>query len=67
MAYKDILWPSTPPLSSSVIRDHFAIIYPHNNCARRSKEGAGQQFELLAFVNDVNQEATEGSDGIEHM
>ena len=33
----------------------------------RSKEGAGQKFELLAFVNDVNQAATEGSDMIEHM
>jgi hypothetical protein len=34
----------------------------------RSKIGpGGQNFELLAFVNDVAQDATEGNDGIEHM
>merc|ERR1712142_498929 len=40
---------------------------PHNLYLPRSKEGSGQKFELLAFVNDVSQDVNEGSDGIEHM
>ena len=27
----------------------------------------GTEFQLVAFVNDVNQDANEGSDGVEHM
>lgn len=32
----------------------------------RSSDG-GTEFQLVAFVNDVNQDANEGSDGVEHM
>jgi len=42
--------------------------FPHNMYLPRSKEGPeGQDFELLAFVNDVAQDVTEGNDDIEHM
>ena len=34
---------------------------------RSSAVPGGQEFELLAFVNDVRQDVTEGSDGVEHM
>ena len=27
----------------------------------------GENFQLMVFVNDVNQAVTEGADGIEHM
>ena len=27
----------------------------------------GKKFVLIAFVNDVDQSVTEGSDGVEHM
>ena len=40
---------------------------PHHLYLPRSKKGTGQKFELLAFVNDVSQDVTEGSDGVEHM
>jgi len=40
---------------------------PHHLYLPRSKTGQGEDFELLAFVNDVAQDVTEGSDGIEHM
>ena len=40
---------------------------PHHLYLPRSREGTGQKFELLAFVNDVRQDVTEGSDGVEHM
>ena len=32
----------------------------------RSSDG-GTEFQIVAFVNDVNQDVTEGSDGVEHM
>ena len=32
----------------------------------RSTE-AGDSFQLLVFVNDVDQAVTEGNDGVEHM
>ena len=32
----------------------------------RSTE-AGENFQLLVFVNDVDQAVTEGNDGVEHM
>ena len=32
-----------------------------------STEGEGSRFELLALVNDVSNEATEGMDRIDHM
>ena len=32
---------------------------------RSSDEGT--EFQLVAFVNDVDQDANEGSDGVEHM
>lgn len=35
------------------------------NVARSTE--AGENFQLLVFVNDVDQAVTEGSDGVEHM
>ena len=40
--------------------------FPHNVYLPRSTP-EGTDFELVAFVNDVDQEVMEGSDGIEHM
>ena len=40
---------------------------PHHLYLPRSREGPGQNFELLAFVNDVDPDVTEGRDGVEHM
>ena len=40
---------------------------PHHLYLPKSKEEPGEKFELLAFVNDVSQDVTEGSDGVEHM
>ena len=40
---------------------------PHHLYLPRSKEQPGQKFELLAFVNDVSQDVTEGINKVEHM
>ena len=40
---------------------------PHHLYLPKSKKEPGEKFELLAFVNDVSQDVTEGSDGVEHM
>lgn len=39
-------------------------LLPRTFC--RSTE-EGQNFKLVVFVNDVSQDVTEGSDGVEHM
>ena len=48
--------------------------FPHNLLLPRSREISlgryledAQEFVLMAFVNDVDQDVFEGSDGIEHM
>jgi len=44
--------------------------FPHNLLVPRSlpkDEMNGKKFVLIAFVNDVDQSVTEGSDGVEHM
>ena len=41
--------------------------FPHHLYLPKSRNDPGQKFELLAFVNDVSQDVTEGSDGVEHM
>ena len=40
---------------------------PHHLYLPKSRHEPGEKFELLAFVNDVSQDVTEGSDGVEHM
>ena len=40
---------------------------PHHLYLPKSRKDPGEKFELLAFVNDVSQDVTEGSDGVEHM
>ena len=46
-------------------RWHKQLKLQWTNLNRSTK--AGENFQLLVFVNDVNQEVTEGSDGVEHM
>ena len=48
--------------------------FPHNLLVPRSNPldpdvglASAQQFLLLAVVTDVDQDVTEGSDGVEHM
>ena len=43
------------------------IIRRSTNYDSNQKDLGSSIFVLIAFVNDVNQAVTEGSDGIEHM
>ena len=45
----------------------FVLIYRSTDYNPNEADLGGGNFVLLAFVNDVAQEVTEGSDGIEHM
>ena len=59
-----ILWSSPPPPFTKVKHNPRSGVKLIN--FDRSTE-AGENFQLLVFVNDVDQAVTEGNDGVEHM